>query len=185
MDTKKIIETTNVKLAEATEVCVGVNDQLDGFTDALRDTLDNLTFIPAQLAAWDMNDFAALPQQLKEIGLGDEAVVKLTELYYAHKNAARDAAAAAVSAGAEAISKALQSGTLDAFLGLIPSASAAQPGEVDAEEGMPLEEFLAKLEQRASEGDVVAQQLLRRYSESVAPTEETVKEEVSEDHGER
>jgi aconitase B len=182
MDMKKIIETTNGKLLEATEVCVGVNDAFEAFVTAMQTTLELLTALPQQLRQWDMEEFVELPAGLKEKGLGDDAVVKLTELYHLNRREDKAAAMAALGNGMQSLSTLLGGNSLSSLVSsLIPQASAAQPNE-DAAPELGLEEYLSELRHRAEAGDEVSQELLRRYSESVAEAEKGVK---SEDDGQR
>lgn len=180
MDTKKIIETTNQKLNEATEVCVGANDALSTFVDTMQTTLELITALPAQLRYWDVEEFVELPEQLREAGLGDDAVVRLTELYHQNRREDKAAAMAALGNGMQSLSALLGGNTLSTLVqAFMPPATAAAPGEVNEELG--LEEYLAELKKRADAGDEISQELLRRYSDSVAEAEKVVK---GEDHGE-
>jgi hypothetical protein len=175
---KKIIETTNGKLIEATEVCVGVNDAFEGFVVAMQTTLELLTALPQQLRQWDVKEFVELSQLLKVQGLGDDAVVRLVELYHQNRREDKAAAMAALGNGMQSLSTLLGGNTLSSLVqSLIPQASAAVPGEVDPTLG--LEEYLSELQHRADAGDEVSQELLRRYSESVAEAEKGVKGEDS------
>jgi hypothetical protein len=129
MDTKKIIETTNGKLIEATEVCVGVNDAFEAFVSAMQTTLKLLTALPQQLRQWDVEEFVELSQLLKVQGLGDDAVVQLVELYHQNRREDKAAAMAALGNGMQSLSAMLGGETLATLMqNLMPQASAAAPG---------------------------------------------------------
>lgn len=181
MDTKKVIETVNSTLVEVTEVAVAIHDALGAGTEAITDLLDRVDDIPSALRVWDMTAFAELPIMLKEHGFGDEAIVKLVEVYYASRQGKQSAVVAAVSDGLQGALTTLQGQGLDlsSLLGFvsafIPKASAATPGPVEVEDDHPLatafgpalQDYLNELKARAAEGDEIAAELLSRYAASL------------------
>lgn len=180
MDVKKTIETINTVLGNITEFAVAVNDAAGTSAEALRDLVENVTFIPAQLRAWDVEEFIELPAALKEKGFGDHAIVQLTELYLADRRSNVESTQALLSHAILGVQGALEKIGLDPAAlvavasAFIPKASAAVPGPV---EEPTLEEYLEELTMRAEEGDPIAIELLKRYNEMTKPapvaTEET------------
>lgn len=164
MDTKTIIEAANTKLVEITEVCTGINDNLETFVSALRDVLDNVTSIYAQCAAWSADDFIMLPTMLKDAGFDSETIVALTAIYYDNRasNASTpspviETLTAGANYCAEQLIKMLQRDAVSPAL-------------------MPFDYLIKLIEAYASEGDDVAIDLLRRYSESISAKAGSVNE---------
>lgn len=172
MDTKTIIETANTKLVELTEICKGINDNLEVFVSTLRDMLDNVTAIYAQCAAWSVDDFIMLPVALKEAGFGQDVIVALTDVYYQNRAANASTPSpviAALTAGADYWMKQL----VDAL---------QQQESSDDLSNYKLTEagIWTLLKGLASEGDNKAIDLLRRNSESVTANAEPVNKKDDE-----
>lgn len=98
MDTETIVKTTNEKLIEATNVCVGINDALTSFIDALQDILSGITAIYSESVVRGVNDFITLPILLKEAGFENGTIVGLTEIYHANRCASSSTPPAIISA---------------------------------------------------------------------------------------
>jgi hypothetical protein len=164
MDTKSIIETANTKLVEITEVCTGINDNLEVFVGALRDVLDNVTAIYAQCAAWSADDFVMLPTMLKETGFDSETIVALTDIYYQNR-----------AANASTPSPIITALTVGANYWAEQLVEALRHDNISPPALIASFNYLVKLiESYASEGDDVAIDLLRRYRESISADSETV-----------